>query len=121
MASGAFQVGFDLTHSLNGRNGGAEAGHATMPGLRCAYLRQEGPQNVLAAVPAISGYAGMKRAPAEKWHALHDAGESWSAIGRQYEVSHTAVRSAVQTYRRYLADREYLAEHGPDEVPEKRA
>lgn len=48
-------------------------------------------------------------------------GESWSAIGRQYGVSHTPVRIAVQTYRRYLADREYLAEHGPGEVPEKRA
>ena len=62
----------------------------------------------------------MKRAPAEKWAELHDAGESWSAIGRLYGVSHTAVRVAVTTYRRYLSDREYLAAHGPGDVPEKR-
>ena len=68
----------------------------------------------------ISTYEGKKRAPVEKWASLHDAGESWSAIGRQYGVSHTAVRVAVKTYRRYLADREYLAEHGPGEVPENR-
>ena len=68
----------------------------------------------------ISGYEGMKRAPAEKWAELHDAGESWSAIGRLYGVSHTAVRVAVTTYRRYLSDREYLAAHGPGDVPEKR-
>ena len=68
----------------------------------------------------ISGYEGMKRAPAEKWTELHDAGESWSAIGRLYGVSHTAVRVAVTTYRRYLSDREYLAAHGPGDVPEKR-
>lgn len=68
----------------------------------------------------ISGYEGRKRASAEKWAEMHDAGESWSAIGRLYGVSHTAVREAVKTYRRYLSDREYLAEHGPGEVPENR-
>ena len=68
----------------------------------------------------ISGYEGRRRASAEKWAELHDAGESWSAIGRLYGVSHTAVREAVKTYRRYLADREYLAEHGPGDLPENR-
>lgn len=69
----------------------------------------------------ISGYEGKKRAPAEKWAEMHDAGESWSAIGRLYGVSHTAVREGVKTYRRYLSDREYLAAHGPGDVPENRA
>lgn len=69
----------------------------------------------------ISTYEGKKRAPVEKWAEMRDAGESWSAIGRLYGVSHTAVRVGVLTYRRYLADREYLAAHGPGEVPEKRA
>ena len=69
----------------------------------------------------ISTYEGKRRAPVEKWAEMRDAGESWSAIGRLYGVSHTAVRVGVQTYRRYLADREYLAAHGPGEVPEKRA
>lgn len=69
----------------------------------------------------ISTYEGKRRAPVERWAALREEGESWSAIGRQYGVSHTAVRAGVQTYLRYLADREYLAAHGPGEVPENRA
>ena len=69
----------------------------------------------------ISTYEGKRRAPVEQWASLHDEGESWSAIGRRYGVSHTAVREGVKTYRRYLSDREYLAAHGPGEVPENRA
>ena len=69
----------------------------------------------------ISTYEGKKRAPVEKWAEMRDAGESWSAIGRLYGVSHTAVRVGVLTYRRYLSDREYLRQHGPGDVPENRA
>lgn len=69
----------------------------------------------------ISTYEGKKRAPAEEWAEMRDAGKTWSAIGRQYGVGQTVVLEAVQRYRRYLSDREYLATHGPGEVPEKRA
>lgn len=68
----------------------------------------------------IDTYRARTTAPAEKWARMHEGGESWSAIGRAYGVSHTNVRFTVDRYRKHLADVEYLRVHGPGEVPEKR-
>ena len=69
----------------------------------------------------ISTYEGKKRAPVEEWVRLREEGRTLQAIGDMYGVSHAAVRMGIKTYRRYVEDREFLAEHGPGEVPEKRA
>ena len=68
----------------------------------------------------ILKYEAYTRANSAKWAELHDAGESWSAIGRLYGVSHVAVREGVKRYRRNAADREFLERFGPGELPEDR-
>ena len=68
----------------------------------------------------IHNYEAMTSGTGARWKELHDRGESWSAIGRQYGVSHNAVRSAVLTHERYLRDLRCFEEFGPGEVPEKR-
>lgn len=65
-------------------------------------------------------YESVSSAPAAKWLELHEQGESWSSIGRQYGFSHTNIRNVVSKYRRYLSDKEYLSKHGPGELPENR-
>lgn len=68
----------------------------------------------------ILKYEAYTRANSAKWAELHDGGESWSAIGRLYGVSHVAVREGVKRYRRNVADREFLERFGPGELPEDR-
>lgn len=68
----------------------------------------------------ISTYRSKSSAPAEVWDQMRTEGQSWSAIGRAYGVTHTNVRNTVLRYREHLMDVAYLAAHGPGDVPEKR-
>lgn len=68
----------------------------------------------------IHTYENKAKAPAETWERMHTEGESWSAIGRAYGVTHTNVRNTVLRYRAHLQDVGYLRSHGPGELPEKR-
>lgn len=68
----------------------------------------------------IATYESKTRAPAKIWMKMHDEGQAWTEIARAYGTTHPNVRYAVNRYVKHLADVEYLREHGPGEVPEKR-
>lgn len=81
---------------------------------------RKGNKSCSALCSRILKYESGSNGHGAEWLALRDKGESWSAIGRLYGVSHTAVRGSVRTYRRYLSDRAFLDDFGPGDVPEVR-
>ena len=68
----------------------------------------------------IATYESKTRAPAKLWKKMRDEGQTWEAIAKAHGTTHPNVRYAVNRYHKHLKDQEYLRQHGPGEVPEKR-